>query len=219
MSIRNGILALLAEQPMYGYQLRQEFEGRTGGTWPLNIGQVYTTIARLERDELVEEDSRREDGSVLYRLTEAGRAEAEQWWQTPVTRGAPARDELAIKLALAVTAPGVDVTAVVQRQRSESLRALQEYTRLKSRVDDEQDLSWELVLDSLVFAAEAEVRWLDHVEQRLAIAAAREQRDRRAGNTRAPDDDPEAARAEAAAIEAARAQAAREDLAGLGEGR
>lgn len=215
MSIRNGILALLAERPMYGYQLRQEFEGRTGGTWPLNIGQVYTTIARLERDELVEEDSRREDGSVLYRLTEAGRAEADQWWQTPVQRGAPARDELAIKLALAVTAPGVDVTEVVQRQRSESLRALQEYTRLKSRVDDEQDLSWELVLDSLVFAAEAEVRWLDHVEQRLAMAAAREQRDRgdrRQPRTGTPDDDPEAARAAARAAGAG-------DLAGLGEGR
>lgn len=218
MSIRNGILALLAERPMYGYQLRQEFEGRTGGTWPLNIGQVYTTIARLERDELVEEDSRREDGSVLYRLTEAGRAEADQWWQTPVQRGAPARDELAIKLALAVTAPGVDVTEVVQRQRSESLRALQEYTRLKSRVDDEQDLSWELVLDSLVFAAEAEVRWLDHVEQRLAIAATRREREHRStAGDKAPDDDPEAAR-EAAAWQAAQ-QAAGQDLAGLGEGR
>jgi DNA-binding PadR family transcriptional regulator len=206
MSIRNGILALLTERPMYGYQLRQEFEGRTGGTWPLNIGQVYTTIARLERDALVEEDSRRDDGSVLYRLTEAGRLEADQWWTTPVRRGAPARDELAIKLALAVTAPGVDVTAVVQRQRTESLRALQEYTRLKRDVDDDQELSWQLVLESLVFAAEAEVRWLDHVEQRLAIAATREQRDR--GRVGAPDDDPEAAPPQL-----------RPDLAGLGEGR
>jgi len=179
MSIRHGILALLAERPMYGYQLRLEFEGRTGGTWPLNIGQVYTTISRLERDGLVRQDSRREDGSVLYRLTEAGHAEAAQWWTTPVERGAPARDELAIKLALAVTAPGVDVTAVVQRQRAESLCALQEYTRLKSRADDDpDDLSWQLVLDSLVFAVEAEVRWLDHVEQRLARAAARERPDR-----------------------------------------
>jgi DNA-binding PadR family transcriptional regulator len=172
MSIRNGILALLAERPMYGYQLRQEFEARTGGTWPLNIGQVYTTIARLERDLLVVQDGDHEDdGSVVYRLTEAGRAEADQWWTRPVERGAPARDELAIKLALAVTAPGVDVTAVVQRQRTESLRALQQYTRLKARTaDGPHELSWQLVLDSMVFAAEAEVRWLDHVEQRLVAA-------------------------------------------------
>ena len=189
MSIRNGILALLAERPMYGYQLRQEFEARTGGTWPLNIGQVYTTLARLERDALVQEQSGRDDGSVVYRLTETGRAEADRWWQTPVERGAPARDELAIKLALAVTAPGVDVTTVVQRQRSESLKALQEYTRLKATAgDDPNDLSWELVLDSLVFAVEAEVRWLDHVEQRLTIAADREQPPHRL-----PADHPEAA--------------------------
>ena len=43
MSIRQGLLALLAQEPMYGAQLRSEFESRTGGTWPLNVGQVYTT--------------------------------------------------------------------------------------------------------------------------------------------------------------------------------
>ena len=50
MSIRRGLLALLAQEPMYGAQLRTEFESRTGGTWPLNVGQVYTTLSRLERD-------------------------------------------------------------------------------------------------------------------------------------------------------------------------
>jgi DNA-binding PadR family transcriptional regulator len=162
---------------MYGYQLRQEFEGRTGATWPLNIGQVYTTLSRLQRDGLVVERERH-DGSVVYGLTGAGREEVARWWSTPVERGAPARDELAIKLALAVTVPGVDVTAVVQRQRAETLHALQEYTILTARAldDVERDgagghLSWLLILDSLVFGAEAEVRWLDHVEQRLAAAA------------------------------------------------
>ena len=56
MSIRQGILAMLAAGPRYGYQLRTEFEERTGGTWPLNIGQVYTTLSRLERDGLVDRD-------------------------------------------------------------------------------------------------------------------------------------------------------------------
>ena len=179
MSVRFGLMALLAEQPMYGYQLRQEFETRTGGTWPLNIGQVYTTLARLERDGLVAEGERRDDGSVIYQLTPKGHAETATWWTTPVDRGAPARDELAIKLALAVTAPGVDVATVVQRQRNESMRSLQEYTRLAARATDpdrREDLAWLLVLDNLVFAAEAEIRWLDHVEQRLARLAHRRPR-------------------------------------------
>lgn len=174
MSIRQGLLALLAEQPMYGYQLRGEFEGRTGGTWPLNIGQVYTTLARLERDGLVLPAGSTPDGNERYELTDAGRAEVLSWWTTPVSRDAPARDELAIKLALAVTVPGVDVRDVVQRQRTETLRSLQAYTRLKTREpgDDARDLAWRLVLDNLVFAAEAEIRWLDHVEARLARRSA-----------------------------------------------
>ena len=58
MSVKQALLALLEEGPMYGYQLRAEFEQRTGATWPLNVGQVYTTLARLERDGLVEGDRR-----------------------------------------------------------------------------------------------------------------------------------------------------------------
>src|SRR4051812_46691476 len=116
MSVRQGLLALLAQQPMYGYQLRQQFEARTGGTWPLNIGQVYTTLNRLQRDGLVTEAGDNADGSTIYELTDAGRAEVARWWSTPVERSSPARDELAIKLALAVTAPGVNVREVVQAQ-------------------------------------------------------------------------------------------------------
>ncbi len=175
MSIRQGLLALLEQGPMYGYQLRAEFEARTGATWPLNVGQVYTTLGRLERDGLVQPAGEDGDGHAVYRITEAGRAEVATWFSTPVSRTAPPRDELAIKLAIAVTVPGVDVQAVVQGQRTATVRALQDYTRLKARAtgtDTPQDLAWLLVLDSLVFAAEAEVRWLDHCEARLARAAA-----------------------------------------------
>jgi DNA-binding PadR family transcriptional regulator len=186
MSIRQGLMALLAEQPMHGYQLRTEFERRTGGTWPLNIGQVYTTLQRLERDGLAEEAERGEDGTVTYRLTSAGAAEVSNWWETPVSRETPGRDELAIKLALAVTLPGVDVPAVVQRQRTETLRSLQSYTRLKRQTESDgspADLAWRLVLENLVFAAEAEVRWLDHVEATLLQATRRRGRDQRTAPT------------------------------------
>ncbi|MGH3648263.1 MAG: PadR family transcriptional regulator [Micromonosporaceae bacterium] len=166
MSIKYGLLALLERGPMYGYQLRSSFEESTGATWPLNIGQVYTTLSRLERDELVEELPESESGQRTYRITQAGRSELASWFTTPVGREDRPRDELAIKLALAVTTPGVDVAAVVQAQRSASVRALQEYTRMK-RSDRAEDLPWLLVLDSLIFRVEAEVRWLDHCESRL----------------------------------------------------
>jgi DNA-binding PadR family transcriptional regulator len=168
------LLALLEQEPMYGYQLRAEFETRTGATWPLNVGQVYTTLSRLERDGLVEPAGADDEGHAVYRITDAGRAEVRDWFSTPVGRSSPPRDELAIKLAMAVTVPGVDVRAVVQQQRTATIRALQDYTRLKAqaRTDVPHELAWLLVLDSLVFAAEAEIRWLDHCEARLARAAA-----------------------------------------------
>ena len=178
MSIRQSLLALLEGEPRYGYQLRQEFEHRTGGTWPLNVGQVYSTLARLERDGLVEPVGSTDDGNdaqVFYAITYAGREAVRAWFASPVERDAPARDELAIKLALAVTVPGVDVRDVLQRQRTATIRALQHYTRLKTTPEHEgdqpADLAWSLVLESLIFAAEAEVRWLDHCEARLARAA------------------------------------------------
>jgi DNA-binding PadR family transcriptional regulator len=170
VSVRHGLLALLAEGPSYGYQLRTRLEARTGGTWPLNIGQVYTTLSRLERDGLVA--ATEEDGQSTYRITDAGRAAVTDWFAGPVERSAPARDELAIKLALAVGSPTADVRRVVQVQRSATMRAMQELTRLKARADADADLAWTLVLDALVFQAEAEVRWLDHCEARVSRAPA-----------------------------------------------
>jgi DNA-binding PadR family transcriptional regulator len=167
MSVKHGLLALLERGPMHGYQLRVAFEESTGGTWPLNIGQVYTTLSRLERDGMVDPLPESEVGQRPYQITAAGRAELATWFATPVSRGDRPRDELAIKLALALTTPGVDVSAVVQAQRTATMRMLQEYTRLKSRAEEPADLSWRLVLDAMLFQAEAEVRWLDHCEASL----------------------------------------------------
>jgi DNA-binding PadR family transcriptional regulator len=168
MSVRHGLLALLAERPRHGYELRGEFERRTGSA--LNVGQVYTTLNRLERDGRVTAVDGGDPGQNTYALTEAGRIELAEWFSTPVRRESRPRDELAIKLALAVDAPDVDLPGLIQAQRTDSLRALQDYTRLKARADEQHDLAWLLVLDALVFQTEAEVRWLDHCESRLLRA-------------------------------------------------
>lgn len=168
MSIRHGLLALLSQGPRYGYQLRAEFEASTGSSWPLNIGQVYSTLSRLERDELVTRVGADDEGRFVYRITPAGEADVREWFATPVARADRPRDELAIKLAMAVTAPGVDVRQVVQAQRTATLRTLQDLTRVKAAApadpSDRGDRAWRLVLESMIFQAEAEVRWLDHCE-------------------------------------------------------
>ena len=169
MSVRYGLLALLDEAPSHGYHLKTAFEHRTGGNWALNIGQVYTTIQRLERDGLVEsiggdpaDDDRRE-----YRITAAGRAELATWFDHPVVAEAPARDELTIKVLLAVAAGDIDVTALLQRQRRASVEQLQAYTRRKAKADPRQDVAFLILLDALIFRTEAEIRWLDACDARI----------------------------------------------------
>ena len=182
MSVRFGLLALLDEAPSHGYNLKTAFERRTGGSWALNIGQVYTTIQRLERDGLVESigsadaDDRRE-----YRITPTGRAQLATWFDNPVVAEAPARDELTIKVLLAVAAGDVDVTALLQRQRRASIEQLQAYTRRKSKADPERDVAFLILLDALIFRTEAEVRWLDACDARirsLSIPASKKETDR-----------------------------------------
>jgi len=175
MSVRQSLLAILNQGPCYGYQLRAEFDRRTGSTWPLNVGQIYNTLDRLERDGLVQKANIAADGQHYVEITDAGRAEVADWLGSPVVRTLATRDELAIKLAIAVTLPGVDIAHVIQVQRSATMRTLQELTRTKNATADpesSEQLAWLLVVDSLIFAAEAEARWLDHSENRLARASA-----------------------------------------------
>ncbi|WP_369145254.1 PadR family transcriptional regulator [Streptomyces sp. R44] len=193
MSIRHGLLALLERGPRYGSQLRTEFESRTGSTWPLNVGQVYTTLNRLERDGMVAQGGEDEAGHTLYAITDSGRAELRTWFEKPVDRTSPARDELAIKLAMAVGAPGVDIRDVIQSQRRHTVKAMQDYTRLKAQAlvavegggaGGRDDVAWLLVLEQLIFQTEAEARWLDHCESRLIRLSA----SAAAGTTATPTD-------------------------------
>ena len=160
-----SILALLDEGPAYGLQLRNEFESRTGEIWPLNVGQVYTTLARLERDGLVRQRS--DDDEKLYEITAAGRQRLGEWFAEPVQRGTPSRDELVLKFVMAVGREGLRPYDVIQTERKATVRQLQDYTRLKREADADADLGWLFLLDSLIFQAEARVRWLDACEARL----------------------------------------------------
>lgn len=166
MGIREGLLTLLAMGPAHGYQLKLDFEAATGEAWPLNIGQVYTTLQRLERDHLVQLVETDDEGRVIYQLTAAGREELTQWMRTPVERTVANRDDVSMKLLLAMSSGVVDPADVIDTQRNSTMSAIQDYTRLKADTDP-GDLAWLLHIDRLILRAEAELRWLDRVEERL----------------------------------------------------
>jgi DNA-binding PadR family transcriptional regulator len=172
VSVRHALLALLSEGPKYGLQLRQEFEGRTGDIWPLNVGQVYTTLQRLERDGLVVSDGQADEGPQKgYRITEQGEQELTAWLATPPDLSAPPRDELVIKVLVAARMPGVDVHEVIQSHRRYLVELMQQWTRLK---EDEAsvDLAFGLAVDAELFRLDSVVRWLDAADGRIKRASA-----------------------------------------------
>lgn len=169
MSVRHGLLALLTGGESHGYELKQAFEERTGSLWPLNIGQVYTTLSRLERDGLVEGLEGGDRDRRPYRLTDTGRADLDEWLLRPVEQSA-SRDELVVKVLMALATETVDGPRILQHHRRALMEEMQRYTRLRADADPVADLHWLLTVDALVLRAEAMVRWLDQCEGRLARA-------------------------------------------------
>ena len=175
MSVRHALLALLSEGPKYGLQLREEFEARTGEVWPLNVGQVYTTLQRLERDGLVTalgDTAGSESGpQKAYRITDAGTTELGEWLRVPPDLGSPPRDELVMKVLVAARVPGTDVHEVIRAHRGYLVQLMQEWNRLKEE-EAEFDLAFALVADAELFRLESVLRWLEVAEERLRRAEA-----------------------------------------------
>jgi DNA-binding PadR family transcriptional regulator len=202
MAVREGLLVLLAEQPRHGYELKTEFERRTGTLWRLNTGQVYTTLDRLQRDGLVEPapadeappttDERRR----AYRLTDDGRAEARAWLDARDGDDTPPRDELIMKVLLAAPGPLADALAVIDHHRHELLTRLQEIRRRRrseahadgrgrDRDGEDEELAAQMCDDVLIVRIEADLRWLDLCTERLRAR----RRPERHTNTSAPTSD------------------------------
>jgi DNA-binding PadR family transcriptional regulator len=168
MTVRDGLLALLAERPRNGHQLKVDFEAVTGEVWPLNVGQVYTTLERLERDGLVIR-ARGGNGAAQkqYELTAAGREELAAWWTLVPVGEPPPRDELVLKILFAIEQGNDRALEVITTHRSALLILLQQRRREQRDRGREPDLPSSLVLDALIVRAEADLRWLDLCEARV----------------------------------------------------
>jgi len=168
MSVRYALLALLSNGPKFGLRLQQEFEAKTGEVWPLNVGQVYTTLQRLERDGLVASDEDGGDGPQKdFRITAKGHRELTGWLRTPPPGDPPPRDELVIKVLVALQVPGIDVGDVIQAHRKHLVEMMQRYTHVKAEAAA-NDLGLSLVVDAELFRLEGVVRWLDTADVRLS---------------------------------------------------
>lgn len=167
--MRYAFLALLSERPRHGYELKQELEETFSQVLPpLNAGQIYTTLARLERDGFVRGHDVPEDtrNKRVYELTAAGTEALRAWAQgpSPVLR---VKDEFFIKLILAAKTGLADPRTLVERQRREYLQALRDLNNLASRGDGKLDAAGALLVEGATLHLEADLKWLDRCEERL----------------------------------------------------
>jgi DNA-binding PadR family transcriptional regulator len=159
-------LALLASGPRHGYELKQALEQQFGAALaPINAGQVYTTLQRLERDGLVQSEEVPEDTRQkrVYTVTDAGRKALGSWVTdpTPATR---LRDEFFLKLVLAGMSGIADPRALIEEQRREYLVALRALSEANGAVSGTVA---SLLAEGTALHLEADLRWLDLCESRL----------------------------------------------------
>jgi DNA-binding PadR family transcriptional regulator len=166
--VRHAVLALLADRPAHGYEIKRGLEDRFGSVVaPLNAGQVYTTLQRLQRDALVADDAVAQSGRPdkrVYRLTDAGRQALEEWLGVP---SAPTRlrDDFFMKLVFAQLLGLADPAALIARQREAYLRSLGELERVLA--DGGADGTTALVVEGAALHLEADLKWLDRCEEVL----------------------------------------------------
>jgi DNA-binding PadR family transcriptional regulator len=166
--MRFPLLALLAAGPAHGYELKQALEQRFGAVLaPLNAGQIDTTLQRLERDGLVDDDAVPQNGRPnkrVYRLTDQGRTELRSWVadSTPATR---LKDDFFIKLVLAEAAGIADPLELIDRQRSAYLQALRSLDDVAAETNG--DVTAALLVEGAALHLEADLKWLDLCERRL----------------------------------------------------
>lgn len=159
------MLAVLSRGPRHGYQIKTDFESMTGGVWPLNVGQVYTTLDRLERDGMVAVDTSHD--SKIYSLTNEGQSELSRWWEPNFADEAPPRDELMLKIIAAIESGRDHSLAVIAAHRTALTKLLQQRRARMRRRPGATEIAAQLVDDAVLMRAESDLRWLDLCETRI----------------------------------------------------
>lgn len=161
MTVKHSLLAILAQNPCYGYQLRSEFERRTAATWPLNVGQIYNTLDRFERDGFVTRGESDEAGHVFWSITPQGRVLVDEWFAHASERNDP-REEIATKVSLAISLPGISAGAIIA---AEQVAAAERLLTLTARRDADPDPLSTLIRSAAVHRAQADIAWLNEAQK------------------------------------------------------
>lgn len=166
--LKHALMGLLAREPRHGYDLKNAFESMLSGTWSLNIGQVYATLSRLERDGLVESEVVPQDllpDRKVYFLTDAGREELDRWLGQSTEGVVRLKDEFYIKLLVHQFVGSDGTLSLIWKQRQVYMKKLAQLTGLRS--DPSLEPATALLVEGAILHVEADLEWLDLCEERL----------------------------------------------------
>jgi len=167
--VRQPLLALLAKEPAHGYELKLALEQTFGSAYPPpNIGQIYVTLNRLERDGLVRGQDvaqERRPNKRVYELTRAGRQALARWVEEP-TDGPRVRDEFFVKLVLAPMTGLADRLALINQQRRHHLNAMRGLTQLAATTDRSNQVGL-LLIEGAMLHLQADLDWLERCQEEL----------------------------------------------------
>jgi DNA-binding PadR family transcriptional regulator len=164
VSLKYGVLGLLTGQPLHGYEVKNRFEAMLGGTWEVNIGQIYTTLQRLERDGLVRPVGRRGDrGKQLYELSPEGREKLDQWLAEPDAGPQQLHQDIYVKLLLAARIANGDLSHLLARQKRAYLQRLRDLNRLEERARRDGRLDLARLVRGALLHTEADLKWMDEL--------------------------------------------------------
>jgi DNA-binding PadR family transcriptional regulator len=174
MSVKYAMLGILAERDLHGYELKSSFDEKVGDFWSLNYGQIYTTLDRLEKEDLVTHDrqtqERRPDRKI-YSITPKGKQELEDWLSTPVAKVRALRDEFFVKLVFMDKRNPAPVLELIEKQKALYLKQMNRLTHRKVELKKQQrrhdSLTTELLMDAGLFHAEADIKWLTLCESKI----------------------------------------------------
>ena len=162
MSVKHSLLALLYEKSRHGYELKTGFDELVQSMWPLNTGQVYTTLDRLERDGLVVTPGHDQKDRKLYMVTDLGKEDLWLWLKEPVERSL-LKDEFYFKYLCASHVDYKDKKVMIQAQKQTLMKDVLHLTHLKKQMRQSENRTMNMLMEGALLHLEADIIWLDMI--------------------------------------------------------
>jgi len=170
MSLKYALLGLLAENPKYGYEIKQEFEGALGNVWSVSYGQLYPTLRRLSEVQWVTKRTapgKKAAEKNIYSITPKGKQKLDEWLLRPLRSSYKVKDEFTLKFLFFDKLPREKVLEYLKTQQKKTVMQKENFQRTLVSIKDELNFFLQAIIRKGIIHLEAEIQWLEEVVNAL----------------------------------------------------